>query len=439
MRLHPDVYFRRYGTYTYLRHVGQKKDYLYNETAFDILNFIESHPGCGTEETAACLEELYETGNRDRLKEDVEAFARELEENGILQPERREGNSSGEESIRDLIQAQCCENNWLQSACLELTYRCNERCIHCYIDDPSRAAQELRFEDYRRGLDELRDMGCMSVLLTGGEPTLHPDFLKIAEYAREKRFLVDIYTNGLSLDDGLLDRLIALKPNSISFSFYGGTAAVHDRITGIPGSFERSLRTMMMCRCAGIDTYIKTVVMKQNAEAFEELLKLGKRLGVRILSSLSVIPTHGGRSADPFRLMELEAYRRALELEYRYGMTEAGRETGERPEEICTSGRSTLSIDPFGYVHPCNASPVRLGNIRDTSLSELWESSGVLREIRGLRFNDISKACAACPHKPWCAVCVGAAVKENGRLAPCGDSCLIAQANHLEYTRAQTR
>lgn len=76
--------------------------------------------------------------------------------------------------------------------------------------------------------------------------------------------MVDIYTNGLYVDDGMMDRLISLRPNSISFSFYGGKAEDHDAVTGVPGSFEKSLRTMMTCKCAGIDTFIKTVVIKQN-------------------------------------------------------------------------------------------------------------------------------------------------------------------------------
>ena len=263
MQLHPDVYFQRYGTYTFLRHVGERKDFLYNDTAFAVLKYVEEHPGCSCIELCRGLALEFETV-QEELEQDVRAFAGELYESDILiktgeETSGRRFSSDGKEeqplsgkSIQDLIQEQCCANNWLQNACLELTYRCNERCIHCYIDDSPCAGEELGFETYKKILEELKEMGCMSVLLTGGEPLLHPDFLKIARYAKELRLMTDIYTNGLALRQELLKQLLLLKPNSISFSFYGGRAEIHDGITGVPGSFERSLEAMKACRKAGL-------------------------------------------------------------------------------------------------------------------------------------------------------------------------------------------
>lgn len=444
MRLHPDVYFQRYGTYTFLRHVGERKDFLYNDTAFAILKYVEEHPGCSCEELCRRLSLEFEAA-QEELEQDVRAFAEELYASGILLKTeevshrrfssvgKEESPLSGEKSIRDLIQEQCCANNWLQNACLELTYRCNERCIHCYIDDPPCAGEELGFEAYKKILEELKEMGCMSVLLTGGEPLLHPDFLKIARYAKELRLMTDIYTNGLALRQELLKQLLLLKPNSISFSFYGGRAEIHDQITGVPGSFERSLEAMKACRKAGIDTYIKTVVMRQNAEDYEELLKLGKKMDVKVLSSLSIIPTHKGRSVASLRLPDAEAYRRILRLEYKYGNLVWQKEAVNRPDLICASGRSTLSVDPFGNVHPCNGSSLVLGNCRETPLAFIWEHSPLLREIRSLRYKDVSEACGSCPDRNWCSICMGGAMRENGKLAPGGDTCLIARAAREEF------
>ena len=177
MRLHPDVYFQRYGTYTFLRHVGERRDFLYNDTAFAILKYVEEHPGCGCEELCRSLSLEFEAA-QEELEQDVRAFAEELYASGILlkteevshrcfsSAGREEPPLPGGKSIQDRIQEQCCANNWLQNACLELTYRCNERCIHCYIDDPPCAGEELGFEAYKKILEELKEMGCMSVLLT---------------------------------------------------------------------------------------------------------------------------------------------------------------------------------------------------------------------------------------------------------------------------------
>ena len=79
---------------------------------------------------------------------------------------------------------------------LELTYRCVEKCVHCYIDDakPFCAKDELTLDDYKNFLRQAREMGCVKVLLTGGEVLLRKDFCDIAEFAVAQGFIVDIYT-----------------------------------------------------------------------------------------------------------------------------------------------------------------------------------------------------------------------------------------------------
>lgn len=433
MKLHSDVYFQRFGEYTYLRHVEQRKDYLFNEIVYDILDYIKKHPGCTADRICNALADIYEITEEVELEKDIQMFLDDLMKSEIILSEKMPVLISKKESIRDFVQEMCCENHQLLNVCLELTYRCNERCIHCYVDTPSDIASELKIQDYKMLLDELHEMGCMGILITGGEPSLHPDFLSIVAYAKEIGLLVDIYTNGLAIDNETIDRLTMLKPNSISFSFYGGTAKVHDLITGVTGSFEKSLRTMMICKCAGLDTYIKTVVMKQNVQDYEELLKWGKRLGVKVTSSLSVMPGNRGKKADSFRLMNLETYQTVLEMEYDYHIYSADQDMPERVEYICASGLNTLSVDPFGNIYPCNANPVILGNVKQESVRSIWERSKELRKIAKMKFYELSETCPECPDKSWCGICLGSALRENGKLAPCADSCLIAHANHKVY------
>ena len=70
MRLHPDVYFQRYGAYTFLRHVGERRDFLYNDTAFAILKYVEEHPGCGCEELCRSLSLEFEAA-QEELEQDA--------------------------------------------------------------------------------------------------------------------------------------------------------------------------------------------------------------------------------------------------------------------------------------------------------------------------------------------------------------------------------
>ena len=254
--INPDIYYGRYGEYTYVRNVRDRMDYLYNEICYDVLEALSAEGGRTPQQLAGYLCTVCEADSGeqadfvDTLCSDMEQFLEELAGDRIVSAEEPEESRAAEppDRIRDLIREVCYRERRLLTVCLELTYRCNEKCIHCYVDDRESGGGELSFSDYRTLLDDIRELGCMGVLLTGGEPTLHRDFFEIAFYAKRIGLMVDIYTNGLYVDDGMMDRLISLRPNSISFSFYGGKAEDHDAVTGVPGSFENSLRTMMTCK-----------------------------------------------------------------------------------------------------------------------------------------------------------------------------------------------
>lgn len=432
--LNKAVTFQQYGDMIYLRNIDSRQDYLFNEITGDILEYIRSSGSCSIESLMEHLQSIYDVPEESSFYSDIQGFVYELMEESILYTEEVQiPQKISNDTVRDKVRQYCLEHHLVMSACLELTYRCTEHCIHCYADDETNTRQELKLEDYQKILDELKEMGCISILLTGGEPTLHPDFLEIAKYAKEKGFLVDIFTNGL-VADSLLKQMIELKPNSISFSFYGGTAAVHDNVTGIKGSFEKSLRTMMFCKCAGVDTYIKSVVMKQNISDFEELLKLGKLLQIDITTSLTISPTHCGKSAEPFRLLSVEQYLSTIELQKQYHYLPESVEE-ERADYFCNAGRNQLSIDPYGGVYPCNGMQLLLGNVNEKSLKKIWNNSEELQKLLGLQFDQLSPKCSDCSQRNWCTICIGSAIKEHGKLAPCSDTCMLAQANALAYQK----
>lgn len=427
-----DVYFRKFDEYNYVRNVVLTTDYIMNETSYDIMEFVRSHQPCDIADVLEYLKTVYDSTGDETFEQDIREFIEQLINDGVLVSDEVQEEP---EYLRGIIQQKCFEVHQLFSACLELTYRCNERCVHCYADIPSNQKEELSTSEVFDVIDQLKDMGCMGVLLTGGEVTLRPDFMEIARYVKQSGMLVDIYTNGLMVTDDIMDEMIELKPNSVSFSFYGGTPEVHDLVTTVKGSFEKSLKTMMTMKCAGIDTYMKSVIMKENADDYENLLKLGKRLRIPVKGSISIMPTHRGKQADQHRLLDRDSYIRILELEEQYGVRDFSRDASKRGRYICASGLDSMSIDPVGNIHPCNAHPEVLGNVRENRLKDVWEKSEVLMRMRDVRPQDVSESCASCKDYNYCSVCVGSAIRENGALSPCSDTCMIAQAYHFVYKR----
>lgn len=430
MKREKGIYYEKYGDKVYLRNVRTRKDYLFNEIVYDILEEIPLNAHVSEHAVLNALLEQYYVEDKEAFYENMHSFMGLLQSEDIIRDFGDPDNKEQRQSPSDDIQEKCMRERRIFSAGLELTYRCNERCLHCYVDDEESIAGELTLEEYRRILKELRDMGCLNILLTGGEVCMKKDFIQIAEYASSLGMMVDIFTNGLEIGDPKrFDALCSLYPKSISFSLYGGTADVHDGITGVKGSFERTLRAVMMTKCAGIDTYIKTVVMPQNSDSLEELLKWGMRLNVKVTPGFAVLDTHMGRSKDKFRFSSVGEYRHAMEMIRCYSGEKSSAVDKTPHDMVCAVGKSSLCINPYGDVTPCLTIPVRLGNVRESSIRDIWEGSYALKEISEIRFRDLCPGCGECEWFNFCEICMGRTGGFDGKRKEIPeDTCLIARA-----------
>ena len=430
------IYYHRYGEYVYVRDVDRQKDYLYNEILGDILDYIcEDASPEQAENLIQHLAEQYDLGDveESEFRNDILSFLEELKHTGILVNSEEAESDPLDVSILEQVSRFCEENEILDSLCLEVTYRCNERCIHCYLDDAHGPVQnELSLERYMRILDEAYGMGCFRVLVTGGEVSVRPDYLDIAEYAAGKGMLVDLYTNGLAISDRQFKRICAMKPNSVSVSLYGGDAAVHDSITKAAGSFEKTLKFAMMLKCAGIDVFIKSVAMRQNEKSMEKLYQLGKMLRIPISVSLVVGAKGNGENPGKYRLNCVERYMDLISLNDQYGDGIPNITKDHLVKDLdsppCSCGKNGLSIDPFGNVYPCNAYKTKLGNIQNDRLQDIWQRSDELKRVRKMKMRDVGPKCAECDNVAYCPVCIGFAEQERGKPYFCEDVCLIAEA-----------
>lgn len=181
----------------------------------------------------------------------------------------------------------------------------------------------------------------------------------------------------------------------------------------------------MMTKCAGIDTYIKTVIMKQNLDSLEELLQWGQRLDIPVTAGFAVLDTHTGRSARPYQLEDPANFRRALALLRRYQPQPPAQRGRNTDSWVCSAGKCSLSIDPRGEVRPCMTLPVRLGNVRETPIAQIWETAPALETLRGVTMRDVCLRCGTCRYFDFCELCLGR-VKAGGGIPQ--DVCLLAEA-----------
>src|SRR2546426_7082448 len=162
---------------------------------------------------------------------------------------------------------------------VDLTMRCNERCIHCYRVIEQRP--ELTTDELKALVDDLARAGTLYLTFSGGEVFLRKDLLELVAHARRRHFDVRLKSNALLVTPETAARLRALAVRQVDISIYSADPAVHDGITKIPGSLERSLAGAALLRDAGITVRLNCPLMKQNVAQYKEVRALAERLGVR--------------------------------------------------------------------------------------------------------------------------------------------------------------
>ena len=164
-------------------------------------------------------------------------------------------------------------------ASIDLTYRCNNRCRHCWLwtaDTADERARELTVDEWRDVVDQARALGTHEWSISGGEPMLRPDFAEIFDYVTDRATAYSLNTNG-TLITPQIARLLRRKGNKM-IALYGATAAVHDHVTRSPGSFESLMEGFARMGEAGAGFTVQLIPMHANWHEWEAMQELAKSL-----------------------------------------------------------------------------------------------------------------------------------------------------------------
>lgn len=302
----------------------------------------------------------------------------------------------------------------------ELTYRCNERCTHCYLDVLPPGAHvpgELTTEEALNLVDQIADEGALNLTLSGGEVLVRRDFFEIAERARARRLVLRIFTNGTLITPEKADRIAALHPYAVEISVYGACAETHDRITQIPGSYHRTIRALELLHERGVRTVAKTPLMRDNVHEFDALREQAARLGARFQYDITITTKDsGGLSPLAHRMTDeqlLDFLRRELDPTPWLNPKPRGADF-----RFCGIGGLGCTIGPNGDVFSCVGARIRIGNVRQAPLRTIWRESPVWKELYDLTLSRLPE-CATCELKDYCTRCHGEALIEDGDLFRC--------------------
>jgi radical SAM protein with 4Fe4S-binding SPASM domain len=314
---------------------------------------------------------------------------------------------------------------------VDLTMRCNERCLHCYrvIED----RQELTTAEVRRLLGELARAGTLYLTFSGGEIFLRADLFELLAEARRLRFDLRLKSNALRLTEARIERLRALGVRQVDVSIYSVEPAVHDAVTRIPGSLARSLAGVERLRAAGIAVRLNCPLMRLNADGYRAVRALAERLG----AACGIDPMITARNDGDASPVSLRIGRRQLQAVLRDPVLNPeppSRVPDQRPdldEVPCGAGHNACYVSAYGDVMPCVAMPIACGNVREQPFAEIWAAAPELRRVRAVRIRDLH-TCAGCQAAAFCTRCPGQALVEDGDLygpssAACGQAAAGAE------------
>ena len=325
-------------------------------------------------------------------------------------------------------------------AMIEVSDHCNEVCVHCYQVQGQKG--ELTTDHWRRALDDLADLGVLFLTVSGGEATLRSDLMEIIAHARERGFLVRLYTNGLRLTRELAEDLRRHAVFEVELSVYSTRSDVHDFVTGVPGSYERTLQAVGYLRDAGVPVVIKTVIMSINQAEIDAYPAFAAALGARFRLDPGGLMPREGHDRSPQALNPDASQLRNLQerLQLPVDVLDPAELLGPRRREgqqtVCGAGNE-VHVEPNGEVRPCTMLDVKLGDVQ-AGLRKAYESPAA-RDLRHLRWRDLH-GCRDCDLARDCVRCYAKALAETGdALGPYASACATARRVHAERTGSEPK
>lgn len=332
---------------------------------------------------------------------------------------------------------------------VELTRRCNLRCIHCYLGGrPDAGDREMPTAAARRVLGQLVEAGTLHLTLTGGEPLLRGDFPELYGRAASAGMLVTVFTNATLVDAAIVRLFREHPPRRVEVTFPGATRDTFEAISRVSGSFSRCREGVRRLLDAGVRVSLKTVVMRRNLGEIAAIEEIAREYGVPFRYDTALFPglpdAAGSQRPSPGELSELrvspeEAVALDAASPARRAPWLAAHATDPAPDGSrllfrCGAGLTNFHVDHEGFLTPCLLIPGTRHDLKSASFAEGWD--GPVAALRGQLARE-GFACAGCDAGSLCAACPALFALEGG--APDAPSAYHCRTGRERYARLTGR
>ncbi len=305
---------------------------------------------------------------------------------------------------------------------LELTYNCNFKCNHCYVKD-SPNKRLISFDDVKKIINNIKQLGSLKLTITGGEPTVHPKLADILYYARDNNLVTSLFTNGSNISQELI-KALQYSGTEVNISLYGGTYDQYQKVTGDKNNYYYVYNNIEKLLLNNIPVVLKTIATKATINDLNIIYTYAQEKGLKLYIETLVRPTLERDMLDEIKLPN-DIMKDVIN---RYMPSTSN---PRKFSKWCGAGTRVICISPTGDLYPCTNFRISLGNVLHNNISDLLNNSEFIKYVTSPNFDyrvnckecEIHDRCIACPglwytanmdlHQPWTYNCEIAKLKHN--------------------------
>lgn len=416
MRINPHVRWRWEGDKLLLNNLM-----ILNKSAGEILELLETTSMKAAAENLCSQYEI----EYDKAYNDILQFCNVLKEWNIVVPDDSqdywlkvcpEYMKMIAENFQNVLSAP------VEVSC-EVTSACNAQCMHCSVSK-TRSYTDLTADQWKPIIDSIANLNVFSILLTGGEPLLRKDLEDLVHVCASKKIITGISTNGYLLSDERIDSLVSAGATGFAISLDGIDAQTHDTFRRLKGLYDRVISSIKTLVDKKVEIGVLVTITKMNVAQIPDIIQLLDSMGVPQISLLRFKMTGKAKEnpwlnpdpADYIRLLRevyttqkeidnalilypdvpMKFFEKSISSEFYEQLKKEGR------VELCGAGIISLTISSNGNIKPCDVSgDASLGNIKEVTLKEVWDTSDVLKGLRTLQKRDYTP-CNQCTLNHTC-------------------------------------
>jgi radical SAM protein with 4Fe4S-binding SPASM domain len=463
-----DVLFRNYETFGYItdnRNFGYKQtnnhkdnigDKIVSQSGAVFLSVLGRKPQSLNELAQKIIKLFTGIVNIETIKNDAKEFYSMLEQDGfivsgetpqecdekdtgfsyrILKPKAIEEDSfpvvmRHKKSTQEFLDEYFRGKPQLTSLHIEITSRCNEKCVHCYIPHDKKIT-DIEPDLFYDILRQCKKMNLLNLTLSGGEPMIHKNFCEFLRKCKEYDFSVNVLSNLTLLNNEIITEMKTNRLLGVQVSLYSMNPNIHDKITQMKGSFEKTKSAILRLIENDIPLQINCPIMKQNKNCYGDVLDWAEKHNIHAGNDYVMIARHDNTTENLNNRLSLDEIEKVInekimnDTKYLEQMKKEDdiEEKYALDDIVCSVCHLSICVADNGNVYPCVGwQSFVVGNLKETSLKEIWDNSKKVQYLRNLRKKDFPK-CIQCPDKAFCVMCM----VRNANEHPNGDPLTINQ------------